>query len=179
MWRDEKLVEEQPVSLNANGLAEHVFQVTEPSEGLYRYEVRLSPVAGEATVANNRATLLLRSVEEPVRMLLLEGKPYWDTKFLLRSLSRDPSVELTAVVRLTEDRLLQRKVPGIDVAPGSVSVIGPGGPGDPGGPGEVVTIRIDYDIELVTPFIRPLFRNGVHHYSVSVVSQNEPFRSGA
>lgn len=72
---------------------------------------------------------------------------------------------------------LQRAVPGIDVAAGSVSIIGPDGPGDAGGPGEVVTISIEYDIELVTPFIRPLFRDGVHHYSVSVVSQNEPFNA--
>jgi len=70
---------------------------------------------------------------------------------------------------------LQRKVPGIEVAPGNVSIVGPDGPGDAGGPGEVVTISIDYDIELLTPFIKPLFPNGVHHYSVSVVSQNEPF----
>jgi hypothetical protein len=70
---------------------------------------------------------------------------------------------------------LQRAVPGIQVEPGNVSIVGPDGVGDAGGPGEVVTISIVYDIELVTPFIRPLFRNGVHHYSVSVVSQNEPF----
>ena len=43
-------------------------------------------------------------------MLLLEGKPYWDTKFLVRSLSMDESVELTAVVQLAEGRLLQRKI---------------------------------------------------------------------
>lgn len=73
---------------------------------------------------------------------------------------------------------LQRKVPGIEVAPGNVTIVGPDGAGDAGGPGDVVTISIEYDIELITPMIRPLFRDGVHHYSVSVVSQNEPFRPG-
>jgi len=72
---------------------------------------------------------------------------------------------------------LQRRVPGIDVAAGNVSITGPDGPGDAGGPGDVVTISVDYEIELMTPFIRPLFPNGVHHYSVSVVSQNEPFNA--
>ena len=44
-------------------------------------------------------------------MLLLEGKPYWDTKFLVRTLSADRSIELTSVVQMAEGRLLQRKIP--------------------------------------------------------------------
>jgi hypothetical protein len=72
---------------------------------------------------------------------------------------------------------LQRAVPGLGVQPGNVFIIGPNGPGDPGGPGDVVTIRVDYDIELVTPFMKPLFPNGIHRYSVALISQNEPFDS--
>jgi len=72
---------------------------------------------------------------------------------------------------------LQRAVPGLGVQPGNVTVQGPDGAGDAGRPGDVVTISIDYDIEMVTPFIRPLFPDGVHHYSVSLVSQNEPFNT--
>ncbi len=70
---------------------------------------------------------------------------------------------------------IQHVVPGLDVSPGNVVIEGPNGPGDPGGPRDVVTITIDYDIELLTPLVRPLFRDGIHHYSVSLVSQNEPF----
>ena len=70
---------------------------------------------------------------------------------------------------------LQRAVPGLDVQPGNVTVQGPGGAGDAGGPGDVVTISVDFDIELLTPMIKPLFPDGVHNYSVSLMSQNEPF----
>ena len=72
---------------------------------------------------------------------------------------------------------IQHDVPGLHVQPGNVSIVGPNGLGDPGGPRDVITIRIDYDIKLLTPFVRPLFPNGVHHYSVSLVSQNEPFNA--
>ena len=41
---------------------------------------------GEVTTVNNTAPLLLRVVDQPIRVLLLEGKPYWDTKFLVRTL---------------------------------------------------------------------------------------------
>ena len=53
--------------------------------GLYRYEVRADALPGEVTTVNNTAPLLLRVVDQPVRVLLLEGKPYWDTKFLVRT----------------------------------------------------------------------------------------------
>jgi hypothetical protein len=71
---------------------------------------------------------------------------------------------------------VQRAAPGLAVRAADVTVIGPDGPGDPGGPGDVVTIRVDYDIDLVTPIIRPVFPDGSHHYSVAVMTQNEPFR---
>jgi hypothetical protein len=62
------------------------------------------------TDVNNTASFLLRVVDEPVRILLLEGKPYWDTKFLVRTLAADPSVDLTTLVRLADNRYLQRHV---------------------------------------------------------------------
>ena len=89
---------------------ETTFSVTQKKSGLYRYEVRAEPLPGEVTAVNNSATLLLRVVEEPIRVLLLEGKPYWDTKYLIRTLAADPSIELTSVVRLAEGRLHKRKV---------------------------------------------------------------------
>ncbi len=53
----------------------------------------------------------MRVIDQPVRVLLLEGKPYWDTKFLVRTLSMDQSIELVTVVQLAEGRLLERKIP--------------------------------------------------------------------
>ncbi|RPJ49161.1 MAG: pilus assembly protein, partial [Candidatus Latescibacterota bacterium] len=43
--------------------------------------------------------------------------------------------------------MIQTVAPSLNVSAEHVSIIGPGGPGDPGGPGELVTIRVDYDIE--------------------------------
>jgi hypothetical protein len=70
---------------------------------------------------------------------------------------------------------LRSAAPGLDLTPSHVEVIGPKGSGDPGGPGDVVTIRVEYDIDLITPVVRPVFPGGTHRYSVAVVSQNEPF----
>lgn len=101
-------VETRSVELLPDGQGEEIFFVHEEKTGLFRYEVRLEPVPGEVTGVNNAATLLVRVIDEPIRVLLLEGRPYWDSKFLVRTLAQDESIELTSVVRLTDSRLLQR-----------------------------------------------------------------------
>jgi hypothetical protein len=99
------------VTLKKNDTVEEVFHVSHKVPGLYRYEVRADALPGEVTTVNNSAPLLLRVVDQPIRVLLLEGKPYWDTKFLVRTLSADQSIELTSVVQLAEGRLLWQKSP--------------------------------------------------------------------
>ena len=44
----------------------------------------MDPASGEALFAS--------------RVLLVEGKPYWDSKFLARTLASDPSIELVSIV---------------------------------------------------------------------------------
>ena len=108
---DGKPVERRDVTLKRNDTVEEVFHVSHKAPGLYRYEVRADALPGEVTTVNNSAPLLLRVVDQPIRVLLLEGKPYWDTKFLVRTLSADQSIELTSVVQLAEGRLLWQKSP--------------------------------------------------------------------
>ena len=107
---DNKEIENRTARLVPNGTTEQVFNVKQDAAGLFHYEVMADPLPGEVTAANNSSPLLLRVVDQPVRVLLLEGKPYWDTKFLIRSLATDESIELTAVVQLAEGRLLQRTI---------------------------------------------------------------------
>ncbi|MHB8951529.1 MAG: hypothetical protein ACYC4U_00970 [Pirellulaceae bacterium] len=102
--------QQQEVRLAADASVETTFHVVQADAGLYRYEVQVASQTGEVTDVNNTATFLLRVVDEPVRVLLLEGKPYWDTKFLARTLAADPSVDLTTLVRLADNRYLQRHV---------------------------------------------------------------------
>lgn len=107
---DDEVVNQQQLSLAADNTTEVTFQIQQADIGLYRYEIRVEEHATEVTNVNNVATLLVRVVDEPVRVLLLEGKPYWDTKFLLRTLASDQSIELTSVVRMAPGRFLQRDI---------------------------------------------------------------------
>lgn len=109
LLQDGRTIEKRDVDLKPDGTTETTLYVTQEKAGLYRYELRADPLPEEVTELNNRATLLLRVIDQPVCVLLLEGKPYWDTKFLIRTLSSDLSIELVSVVQMAEGRLLERK----------------------------------------------------------------------
>ncbi len=105
-----EVIEQREVELKPNGSTEEILYVTSSEPGLYQYEIRAEALPEEVTEVNNTAPLLVRVVDQPVRVLLLEGKPYWDTKFLIRTLSQDRSIELVSVVQLAEGRLLKRTI---------------------------------------------------------------------
>jgi len=48
--------------------------------------------------------VFVRVVGQKMRVLLAEGQPGWDTKFLVQCLKRNPRVELTAAYRLNDRR---------------------------------------------------------------------------
>ena len=87
-----------------NGIARISMRVKAPDAGEQRYVFRVPPEPDEADTANNERAVFLRSVGRKVRVLVVEGQPYWDTKFLVQSLKRNTNVELTAVYRLNASR---------------------------------------------------------------------------
>src|SRR5262249_42289565 len=96
-------VEISPVASN-----DALFMVGQDKIGVYPYQVRVDPLPGEVTTSNNSASYVLRVVDEPIRVLVLEGKPYWDSKFLVRTLALDPAIALDSVVKVAENRYIRR-----------------------------------------------------------------------
>ncbi len=120
-----KEIDRRVVPLTDAEMTEVRFEVGRSTPGVYRFAVTAEPLPDEVTRANNTATLVLRVVDKPVRVLLLEGKPYWDAKFLFRTLFADPSVELDTVVRLGDSRFLRRTL----TRPGAGEGVNPPAPG--------------------------------------------------
>lgn len=106
------IVQSRPVRLAADPAQEISFVLAQPrKEQLQRYRIVASALDGEATDADNQTTILVQQLQKPIGTLLLEGKPYWDSKFLAHNLGADPIVELTSMVQLAERRILARKYP--------------------------------------------------------------------
>ena len=102
--RDDTVVETREILPGTNGMAKVSARVMAPATGEQRYAFRVLPQPEEADTANNERAIFLRSVGEKVRVLVAEGQPHWDTKFLVQALKRSPNVDLTAVYRLNPTR---------------------------------------------------------------------------
>ncbi len=97
--KEDKIIETKEVLPGTNGSARVTLRVKAPGGGEQRYVFRVPPQPEEADTANNERAIFLRSVGERVRVLVAEGQPHWDTKFLVQSLKRNTNVDVTAVYR--------------------------------------------------------------------------------
>lgn len=89
-----------------DGQAEQRLQVPiqQDKPGTYEYEVVCDAVDGELETTNNRQQVFIDATAARFRVLLIEGQPYWDTKFIAQSLRKDERVELVQVTQVTQDR---------------------------------------------------------------------------
>ena len=74
------------------------FEVTEPDTGQFEYEVRALPLENEADSSNNSAITYLNVIDQQIRVLVMEGDPYWDTTFLERSLMRNDKFDVDTLI---------------------------------------------------------------------------------
>jgi hypothetical protein len=95
------------------------FEVTEDEVGQYEYEVRVQPLEHEIDTANNSAITYLNVIDQQIRVLLVEGDPYWDTTFLQRSLLRNDKFNADVFFRYGNGRVraLRKEEPGAELKP--------------------------------------------------------------
>lgn len=72
------------------------------------YRLSLEPLADELDTRNNRVDLFARVIGQPIRVLLIEGQPHWDTRFLTRALRRDRQVLLTTITAVSDEHVAIR-----------------------------------------------------------------------
>lgn len=83
---------------------EATFEVTADRAGELVGEVRIRPLAGEVTEANNRRHFVMPVVRDRLRVLQIAGAPSWDVRFLRQHLKRDPNVDLISFFILRTHR---------------------------------------------------------------------------
>ncbi len=98
------------VMLDEHGRGEARFTIRPEAEQagevkLHAYEVVAEPLPGERHTANNRAPVFVQVSRERMRVLVLDGRPSWDTRFAIRALRGDAQVELMAIHALGEQRV--------------------------------------------------------------------------
>ncbi|MHC4389618.1 MAG: hypothetical protein ACYSX1_13570, partial [Planctomycetota bacterium] len=96
LYRQDKYVTSEQVYLR-NGHAGVSFPIREQRRGSVRYRLEVEPLAGESDPHNNKRSVIAKVIDEKTRVLVIEGRPHWDSKFLLRSLRGDNNIEVTSI----------------------------------------------------------------------------------
>lgn len=103
------VVDSQPLLLDRRA-ATAQFEVTPPLEtgrsvqaNLYTARVRLAD-GDEAYPDNNAENVFIQTTRGQIKVLLLEGEPYWDTRSLARLITSHPRFDLTAIYGFGKER---------------------------------------------------------------------------
>lgn len=78
--------------------------IKQDKPGTYQYEVVCEALEGEIEKANNNQRVFIDATAARFRVLLIEGQPYWDTKFIAQSLRKDERIELVQITQVTSER---------------------------------------------------------------------------
>lgn len=102
--KDGAALQGRRVLIEGDGETTVAFPLRELATGFHEFWVEADPVEGEKNVANNRQRFGVQVLDETIRVLLVEGNPYWDTKFIAQLLERERSYNFDLVYRLSGDR---------------------------------------------------------------------------
>jgi hypothetical protein len=94
-----------PLAFNHRQVVEFQVPVKQKEPGQYEYVVSVDPVRGETETDNNRQTVFCDVQKKRIRLLILEGQPFWDSKFLAQSLRKDEHIDVTQITQLSTDKL--------------------------------------------------------------------------
>ncbi len=67
--------------------------------GVKSYDFTLEPLAGEALEENNSRRAVFEVRDTPTRILLVEGRPRWEYKFVRQAMQADGSIHLESLLR--------------------------------------------------------------------------------
>lgn len=101
-----KVLESKRVNVANNSEAEVEFEVLSPGLGYHEYEV-VTDILEQDKPGNNRATISAIVLDGELNVLLAEGLPHWDSKFLAQLIRKQSYMRLTTLHRVTEKRFFR------------------------------------------------------------------------
>jgi hypothetical protein len=99
-----KELQNQKVRLSQGEEATVIFPLKDLPTGYHEFRVEADPIGDEKLQTNNRARFGIQVLDETIRVLLVEGNPYWDTKFIAQLLQRERNYAFELVYRLSSER---------------------------------------------------------------------------
>ena len=103
-WRQGETVKSMPIDFQQRRIVEVQVPIQQAEPGEYEYTLEIDALPGEAESANNRQRVFADVQRRRMRVLLLEGQPFWDTKFLAQALRKDERIDLTQLTQVTGEK---------------------------------------------------------------------------
>lgn len=91
------------LELAAGQTAASAFEIKAPPAST-RWTIDTPVIDGEVRSSNNHSAVNIRILESKTRVFLVEGAPYWDSKFLAQLLRQQPNMDVQSVHRLSDER---------------------------------------------------------------------------
>ena len=93
-----------PVDFSKRDYAEVKIPVSHKEAGQYEYQCSLAALPGEKETGNNLQTVFVTVQPKRMKVLLIEGSPNWDSKFIAQSLRKDERIALTQLSQITPNK---------------------------------------------------------------------------
>lgn len=104
---DGKELQQVPVDLPNDTAKIITLHLDAREPGFERFLLAVAPQDQESSLANNRDEVGLATIDTPMRVLLLEGTPHWDSKFLTQLVRQQEGMDITSIYRLAPERFLR------------------------------------------------------------------------
>ena len=92
----------QPVTLKSGGEQTEVVRVQPKRAGKFTVRVEVPLLPGDGEAGNNFKEREVEVIDKKIRVLLVEGEPRWEFRYLFSALQRDKRVECKAVLRVPD-----------------------------------------------------------------------------
>ncbi len=97
-------VAEQEIVLKPDAEQSETVVFNAGAAGAHSFQIGVAPLEGEQNAQNNMVVRLINVATKKMRILYIEGEPRWEYKFIRRAVEDDPSIELAAMLRTTQNK---------------------------------------------------------------------------
>ena len=101
-------ISQQEFTLKQDVEQSETVQFNSGAAGAHSFTIGIDPLPGEENNQNNSVVRLVNVTQKKMRILYVEGEPRWEYKFIRRALEDDQSIDLTSVVRTTQNKTYQQ-----------------------------------------------------------------------
>jgi hypothetical protein len=106
-----KVLASQMVTLRGDGAQQtESILFNAGTAGVHTLQTSIDPWSDEENAKNNLVTRLVNVDSRKPRILYLEGEPRWEFKFLRRAVEDDRSIDLTTMLRTTQNKIYRQGV---------------------------------------------------------------------